>query len=124
MERVWPCRAELQLNVRCEKTPRRERDIDAPRQPARGLGPAPFCLAILLPVFEPQSLIRLWSMTDSGKPLICRECGKLMEFLGETPTTATQPAAQIYRCISCDRYRRFSTKIRARVSTAPGARSN
>ena len=29
MERVWPCRAELQLNVRREKTPRRERDIDA-----------------------------------------------------------------------------------------------
>jgi hypothetical protein len=32
MERVWPCRAELQLNVRREKTPRRERDIDAPQQ--------------------------------------------------------------------------------------------
>jgi hypothetical protein len=29
MERVWPCRAELQLNVRREKTPRHERDIDA-----------------------------------------------------------------------------------------------
>ena len=26
---MWPCRAELQLNVRREKTPRRERDIDA-----------------------------------------------------------------------------------------------
>jgi hypothetical protein len=29
METVWPCRAELQLNVRRKKTPRRERDIDA-----------------------------------------------------------------------------------------------
>jgi hypothetical protein len=28
MERVWPCRAELQLNVP-GKTPRQERDIDA-----------------------------------------------------------------------------------------------
>ena len=35
MERVWPCRAELQLNVRREKTPRRERDIEA-RASVRG----------------------------------------------------------------------------------------
>ena len=96
--------------------------ISAENRPLKvsGAGPAPFCSAILLPVFGPQSLIRFWSMTDSVKPLICRECGKLMEFLGETPTTAAQPAAQIYRCISCDRYRRFSTKIGARVRTAPG----
>jgi uncharacterized protein YaaW (UPF0174 family) len=63
-------------------------------------------------------------MTDPVKPLICRECGKLMEFLGETAKTADRPAVQSYRCISCDRCRKVSAKIRARVRTAPSARSN
>jgi len=42
MGRVWPCQAELQLNVRREKTPRHERDIDA-----RALGVPRTDLAII-----------------------------------------------------------------------------